>query len=121
MAKSKDLYFVSFFLRTGLAVVFLYAAIASLLTPENWVGYFPVWLSAVIPVQLLLIAFSLYELLLGLWLLSGKKPFPAAVMTSLTLFAITATNLALLDIVFRDVAILFSALALAVFSKQTQS
>ncbi len=102
----------SFFLRVGLATVFFYAAIASFLQPLNWIGFFPAWLKSLIPASILLWGYSLYQLGLGLWLLSGKKAFYAAIFGGVTLVAIIVTNFTLLDIIFRDVAILFAAVAL---------
>ncbi|MDP3640804.1 MAG: hypothetical protein Q8R53_06440 [Nanoarchaeota archaeon] len=102
----------SFFLRVGLATVFFYAAIASFLQPLNWIGFFPAWVRSFMPASILLFGYSFYQLGLGLWLLSGKKAFYAAILAGLTLVAIVITNIALLDIVFRDVAILFAAVAL---------
>lgn len=105
---------VSFFLRVGLAVVFLYAAISSLLNPLSWIGFFPSWLRAIIPNTILLFLFSSYEIILSLWLFSSWKIFYAAVLAILTLLGIITTNLGALDIIFRDVAILFMAVSLAV-------
>lgn len=109
---------ISFILRVGLAIVFLYAAISSFLVPESWVGFFPAWMRDMMPANYLLMLFSLYELALALWLLSGKKAFSAAIFSAMTLAAIITTNLTLLDIVFRDVAILFMAIALVMLSKK---
>ena len=66
---------VSFFLRAGLAVVFLYAGIASLISPENWVGFIPQFIQNNFPTSILLILFSVYEISISLWLLSNKKIF----------------------------------------------
>lgn len=107
--------FAEFLLRAGLAVVFLYAAIVSILMPQNWVGFLPFWLREIIPAGILLLVFSGFEIILALWLISGFKTFLAALVAAATLFLIIAFNLSssLLDIIFRDIAILFSALALA--------
>ena len=109
-------YLVSFFLRLGIAAVFLYAAIASFLTPNNWIGFLPQWLKNTIPATILLFAFSVYEIILSLWLISGKKIFYASILSSLTLFLIIITNITELDILFRDIAILFSAISLIILS-----
>ena len=103
-----------FILRAGLALTFLYAAIASFLDPSSWVGFLPQFLRDIFPVVFLLTSFSLYELALALWLLSGKQVKYAAILSAVTLFFIMASNLSQLDILFRDVAIFFSAVALAV-------
>ena len=104
------------FLRVGLAVVFLYAAIASLADPMAWIGFLPAFLTSVFPAHILLTIFSVVEILLSLWLSSGMKTFPAAVVSAVMLAGIIIANLALLDIVFRDIAIFFAALALAALS-----
>ncbi len=100
-------------LRIGLAFVFLYAVVGSFLAPENWIGYFPLLLRQLVPQNLLLLGFSLYELLLGLWLLWGKKVWIPAILSTLTMLGIIATNLGAFDIIFRDVAI--AAMGVALF------
>src|SRR3989344_6435365 len=95
-------YLVSFFLRLGIAAVFLYAAIASFLTPNNWIGFLPGWLKNIISGTALLVIFSAYEIILSLWILSGKKTFYAGILASITLFLIIITNITHLDILFRD-------------------
>lgn len=100
------------FLRIGLAVAFFYPAVASLLEPQNWIGFFPMFLRAVIPDQALLYLFSGYEIILGLWLLSEKKLFVSSLVSFATLTGILVFNLGALDIVFRDIGLAFSALAL---------
>jgi len=108
----------SFFLRTGLALVFLYAAVAAFLEPQNWIGYFPGWLRNIFPDQFLLYGHSFLEVVLALWLLGNKKVFYAAVVSAGAILLIVIFNLGLLDIVFRDVAIFFSAVALAVLHQE---
>lgn len=105
-------------LRTGIASVFIYAAVAAMLNPSNWIGYLPQYLRNIFPSSLLLKSFSFYELALGVWLLTGWKSFYSAVFSSLTLFGIIITNLGAFDITFRDVAILFSSISLALVSKK---
>lgn len=108
---------LAFFLwRTAIASVFAYAAIASFLTPDNWIGYFPEFLRHLVPQNILLGGFSLYELALAVWLLSGKLTFYAAVLAAITLIGIVSFNIAQLDIVFRDFAIILSAASLAMFT-----
>ncbi|MBI2146736.1 hypothetical protein HYU22_05345 [Candidatus Woesearchaeota archaeon] len=108
--------FTSFFLRLAIAVPFLYAAIAALLQPEAWIGFIPGWVQAFIPANLLLPGFSIYEIVLSLWLLSGKKVVYSASVAAVTLALITITNLTVLDIVFRDIGLILAAVALAVLS-----
>ena len=67
----------------------------------------------IIPDTTLLNLFGIYELGIGLWILSGKKIFIPSALAALNLFGIVLFNLSQLDIVFRDVSIALVALALA--------
>jgi hypothetical protein len=107
---------VNLLLRISIASVFLYAATAATLQPQNWIWYFPQFVRNMFPGNLLLICFSLYQLILSLWILSGKKTFYAAALASLTFLGIISANLNILDVLFRDFAIFFASLALAVGS-----
>ncbi|MBU6141740.1 hypothetical protein KGO95_01295 [Patescibacteria group bacterium] len=111
-----SLSFASFLLRIGLASVFLYAAVASFIEPDAWIGYLPVFLRHIFPANLLLAGFSTYQIVLSLWLLTGKRAFYAALLSALTLVGIIVANIGALDIIFRDFAILFASLALAALS-----
>ena len=116
--KGDKLTLISFFLRVGLAVVFLYAAISSFLSPLSWIGFFPLWLRNIIPDTILLFTFSIYEFILSLWLFSSWRAYYAALFSGLTLLAIIAGNIGALDIVFRDVAIFLMAVTLAILHKE---
>src|SRR3989344_2925364 len=109
---------VSFILRSGLAIVFLYAGIAAFITPTNWIGFIPNVVEYVIPKTMFLTIFSSYEILLALWLLSNKKAFYSSIVASLTMVAIVIPNILAFDIVFRDIAILFMAIASSILSKK---
>lgn len=112
---------VNLLLRVSIASVFLYAAIAATLQPQNWIWYIPQFIQHIAPPDLLLHGFSSYQLVLSLWLLSGKKIFYAAILSSITLLAIIIANSNALDVLFRDFAIFFTSLALAVGSYKKQS
>ncbi len=100
-------------LRLGLAFVFLYASIGSLLFPDNWIWFIPDWIQKIIPPKPMLLAHASFELVLGLILLSGKKTFYTALLAALDLLAIMLPNINIFDTVFRDIGLLFMALALA--------
>ena len=107
----------SFLSRTGIALAFLYAGVASLVTPDNWVGFIPEFVRSRhtdAGLATILMLWSSLEIILALWILSGKKLFIAAIVSAVALLLIIVSNLNQIDIVFRDIPILFSALALAV-------
>lgn len=99
-------------LRVGLGLVFLYAAISTFLQPLLWEGYFPSALLHLAPVHLVLYGMAAYELCLALALLAGIRLRLAALLCVLTLGGIVATNLGQLIVTFRDVGLLFAAIAL---------
>lgn len=105
------------FLRLGLAFTFLYAAFAALIEPASWVGFYPEFLRNLLSETFLVYGFSAYEILIALWLLSGKKTLSAAALSAITLAGIVVFNFGALDIVFRDVGLFFAALALAADSR----
>lgn len=108
----------SWLLRIGLAVVFLYAAVSGTLNPREWIGYLPSFAVEHLPAAQLLKFFSIYELALSVWLLSGFYVRYAALLAAVTLLGIVVTNFSLLAISFRDIGLLFAALALAAHSWQ---
>jgi hypothetical protein len=112
---------ISFLLRAGIATALMYAGTAALLDPFSWVGFLPYWIEAVMPRGVVLTAFSIYEIFLALWLLTSKRAFLASGLSSATIFFIIAFNVASLDIVFRDVPILFASLALMALTHQGRS
>jgi len=114
-------YWACLFIRHGIGFTFLYAAISSFLNPNAWVGFIPVFVSNIIDGFLLLKIFSVYEIFLALWLFSNKKIYSASMVSAFTIFVLMLHNLGALDIIFRDVAILFSAIALAILTKKESS
>ncbi len=99
-------------LRIGLAIVFLYASISSFKNPQDWVGYLPSIAREQFQATALLHIFSVYELVLAVWLLSGKYIKYAALLCAATLTGIIVSNFSLFAITFRDIALAFAALAL---------
>src|SRR5690242_5750096 len=108
---------VVFLLRLSVASVFLYAAVDATIHPFNWVGYIPQIADRFAPILLLLSAFSFFQFVLAVWILSGWKQFFSASLAAITLLAIISVNWTDLTILFRDFAIFFAAVALAVGSR----
>jgi uncharacterized membrane protein YphA (DoxX/SURF4 family) len=114
---SKGSRFAPLLIRIGLAVVFIYAAVSSTLSPDEWVGYLPPVLTALFPADILLKVFSVYELILAVWLLSGVCVRYAGLLAALTLTGIVVSNFSLFAISFRDIGLIFAALALVVYDE----
>jgi uncharacterized membrane protein YphA (DoxX/SURF4 family) len=110
-------------LRLALAFAFLYPPLAAISDPYSWVGYFPTFLSDLVaPHQLLLLhTFGAIEVILGLWILLGRRIRIPALLMAVLLLLIVATNAAQFDVLFRDVALALAAVALAVRRRETPS
>lgn len=100
-------------LRVGVAFAFIYPAISAFVNPTNWIGFLP----AFIATETFLIVWGVIEIILGLWILSGKKIFIPSVLASLALLGVIVLNFSQMDIIFRDITILFTTVALALNSK----
>lgn len=105
--------FANFILRLGVAFSLLYAAVSGFVDPESWVGWFPGFVHNIAPEKTVLLLWGIVELVLGLWILSGKKIFIPSLVASISLAGLILTNLSAMDILFRDVTILAVTVALA--------
>lgn len=101
-------------LRLGLATMFLYAGVSSLADPRGWIGFLPSVLTDHVSGFTLLKFFAAYEFALAVWLLSGVYVRYAGLLCAATLGGIVVSNFSLFAISFRDIGLMFAALALAV-------
>ena len=108
-------------LRWGLAFVFFYAAISSLINPNNWIGYLPSFVEYFISPRLFLTLFSFYEMALAVMLFVGKELKIISILSAASLAGVTAFNLSQLEVVIRDVGLVFMALALYELVKKDKS
>ena len=101
-------------LRVGAALAFLYPPFSALTgDPYTWLGYFPPFVQGYLPDLVLLHAFGVIEIIIGLWILSGYKIFIPAMLATAMLLGIVAFNLSQFDVLFRDVTIACLTFALA--------
>lgn len=101
------------FLRVGVAFAFLYPPFDALSNPDSWIGYFPKFLHGIAPDAVLLHGFGILEVIIALWILTGKKIFWPSLVAGLMLVAIVFFNRSNFDVLFRDLAIATMAFALA--------
>lgn len=104
-------------LRLGLAFVFFYAAIGGFVSPNDWIGWLPVFLQN----TLILNLFSIIEIIMGVWLLSGYRSFWVGILSGFMLSGIVVFNFQLIVVVFRDVGLALAAFALAFLSSNNES
>ncbi|KKU67862.1 MAG: hypothetical protein UX89_C0012G0023 [Parcubacteria group bacterium GW2011_GWA2_47_16] len=103
-------------LRVGVAFAFIYAAIDGFVDPDSWVGWFPKSARDIVPAETLLRLWGIFQIILSLWIVSGKKIFWPSLVASLSLAGLILTNLGAMDIIFRDVTILAATIALTIQS-----
>lgn len=104
-------------LRIGVAFSLLYPPFSALFDPISWAGYIPQFLRGYVPDLVFLHAFGALEVVLALWILSGKKIFWPSLVTALLLLAIVAFNANQMEVLFRDLSLAAMALALALFAR----
>jgi hypothetical protein len=100
-----------FMLRLGIAAVFLYAGVAAFLEP-SWTGVLPFGLFKIIPDPRMLKAFSVIELLLGIWLLWGRYLFYSALLSALILLGLMYNNIIIPDAIYPYASIFLCSLSL---------
>lgn len=116
---------VALLLRIGVAFAFIYPAVSGFLTPDAWTGYFPPFVQTIVGDDMyltyLLHAFGVLELIIGLWILAGRKLFVPSALATLILLLIVVFNIALLDVLFRDIPIMLMALALTLLARKDKT
>lgn len=104
-----------YLLRAGVAFALLYPPIRAVQDPFSWLAYFPLFLRELtIPAEVLLHGFGVIEIILAIWILTGKKIFVPATLATLMLLSIVWFNRADMDVLFRDLSIAAMAGSLAV-------
>ncbi len=109
-----------FFLRVGIAFVFLYASVEIYMHPDNFLKYVPKFVLSLFPLQQFLDFFGVAEVVLAAWIMSGWKGQYSALLSVLVIVGITCMNTEYFYILFRNVAIAFGGLALIVLESNLQ-
>ncbi len=112
--------FAYLILRIGVAFAFLYPPVSALSSPESWIGYFPSFLFGYVSDEILLHAFGVVEVIIALWILSGKYIFWPSIAACAMLVGIVAFNIPNFEVLFRDLSIAAAAASLAVIAKTRQ-
>ncbi|MAZ67157.1 hypothetical protein CL652_00040 [bacterium] len=107
-------------LRAGLAFSFLYPPVSAWFNPFAWIGYFPSFVLDLVGRydMFVLHTFGATEILIGLWILFGKKVFWPSTLAAAYILGIVIFNLSEMDVVFRDISILAIAVVLALKSRE---
>ncbi len=108
-------------LRCGVAFAFIYPAVSAVFDPFSWIGYFPQFMLGIVPDAVLLHAFGFSEILIGIWILLGWRILIPSLLASLYLTLIVILNFNQMDVIFRDISILFMSLALVVIALRKEN
>ena len=104
-------------LRLGLSTVFAYAAFEAFTNPAGFLKYIPSFVVTIVNPDYFLPIFGTAEIILTLWLLSGIKIRFAAIASFFLMAAIVGFNPEYFNVLFRNIAIGFAALALALLEE----
>jgi hypothetical protein len=104
---------IELLLRIGVAFSFIYPPISAFINPYSWVGYIPEFMN-VLPIEsvVLLHVFGIFEIIIGVWLLFGKRIFIPSILATLFLALVVGFNWTQMDVLFRDIPILLMAACL---------
>lgn len=116
MPNPKQLAVTWFLLRFGVAFTFIFAAVSAFFNPEPWLNYFPDFMRGIFPDMFLLHSWGAGEIILGAWLISGYRIFLPSVGACLFFIGIFIFDFHTMPIIFRNVSILCTSLALAILS-----
>ena len=103
-------------LRAGVTFAFLYPPFSALSDPYSWIGYFPAFTRGFVPDMVLLHSFGALEVLIALWILSGRKIMVPSLAATAFLLAIVILDFSQFEVVIRDLSIAAATLYLALIS-----
>ncbi len=105
-------------MRLAVAFSFIYPAVSAWFDPYAWIGYFPGFLLdlAGANAELMLHAWGIFEILLALWILFGKKVYVPSAIAALALIAVVVANPGQFPVLFRDLSIALAAASLALIN-----
>lgn len=115
---------MKYLLQIGLAFTLLFAGIDSLLHPENWIGFVPVWIENFgVSVDFALKFHAVLDIILAVFLIINKFVRPVAGIVALVILSIILVNGfgSIFLATFRDVGLFFMALYLAVDKPKQES
>jgi len=101
-------------LRIGTAFAFLYPPLDAFLNPFSWIGYVPAFMRDIAPEMVLLHAFGILEIVIAVWILSGRRIFVPSCIATVILVLIVLFNMHDFEVIFRDLSIAAMTLALAI-------
>lgn len=109
-------------LRIGLAITFLWIGILIFRNPEDWGGYLQPWVAKLIPVPLTqaMMGTAILDITIGFLLLIDVLTWLVATIGVIHLIIVLSVS-GINAITVRDIGLLSSALALAIFAYQKRS
>ncbi len=109
----------SLVLRFGVAFSFLYAAYSGFMNPNDWIGYFPSFVQSFGSIETIIKIWEVVEIILGVWLISGKYIIASSSIATLLLLSVVVFNIPQMEVVFRDISIAAMSFALVIMNWKT--
>ncbi len=100
-------------LKLALSISLLFAALASLITPETVVAKWPDFITTRINEQSVAEITALLCVILTVWLLSGKKKFSSSILTGIFILLTIVVNITYVSFVFSILPLFFISIALS--------
>ncbi len=105
-------------LRIAIAFAFIFPAYSAIGNPDEWLGYFPPFVLSMaqgigISDIVLLHTFGIFEVIIALWVLWGKKGYIPAALAAVVLGLIVILDFNQFSVLFRDASIALASAALA--------
>jgi len=113
-ATPRQVMWAKWLLRWALAFVYGYVVIELYLAPENFLKFVPDFMQHIIPLNIFLLLFGLFEAALVLWFLSGWHTEYPGIISAMVMFSIIIFNLGYFSVLFRNVAIGVCSIVLAI-------
>ena len=104
-------------LRIGLSLVILWFGVSQLISPQNWVGYVPLWIDSFISATTIVYMNGVFEVIASIFLLSNKFVKLVSLLISIHL-GIIIIELGYNATAIRDIGILIGFLALIAIEKE---
>jgi uncharacterized membrane protein YphA (DoxX/SURF4 family) len=102
------------FLRLGLAITFIWIGALIVQSPDSWAGFIQPWATGllILPVAKAMTVVGFFDIVLGVWLLTNRLVWAAALLASIHLLIILVTS-GVNDVTIRDIGLLGAAITLA--------
>lgn len=110
----------SYLLQIGIGLVLIYAGAHSFIDATNWIQFVPNWISSIISSETFLVIYSIFEMLIGIFIIFGLFTKITLLIASLNFFLILILY-GVTDYTFPLFGILMATISLFFLSKNKKN